>query len=363
MQRSTGLFDQAFMETICDYYDFNEAKQEGKSWYRLENTDSTKGMQTLTDAMQAYLASKGVTVKINSPVLKMIDNKGSIEVTYANAAGGPDIVKTYESVFNSTTMGCLERMDIQDLGLQPDILTGIRALSYDRATKVCIKFNNAWWKMLGNSFAGGVSSTDLPISNVVYPSWTDDGNNILMISYAWAQDATRMTSLIKDYNGQTQVDKDDPLVVLCLKNLAVLWASVPNAPTYEDLSNMYLSHHAWAWANYQWTAGAFALFGPGQFQNLYPAMQQPQCQTPNTKAGLYMCGEATSAHHAWISGALDSAYMSVWQWAGIQGGSQVQDALKKLGFGGGEGAHPAEMDESLLNWSIWSGLQGQKDGT
>ena len=108
MQRSTGLFDQAFMETICDYYDFNEAKQEGKSWYRLENTDSTKGMQTLTNAMQAYLASKGVTVKINSPVLKMIDNKGSIEVTYANAAGGPDIVKTYESVFNSTTMGCLE---------------------------------------------------------------------------------------------------------------------------------------------------------------------------------------------------------------------------------------------------------------
>jgi monoamine oxidase len=362
--RSTGLFDQAFMETICDYYDFDEAKE----WYRLENTDSmsgqpTKGMQALTDAMVVYLASKGVNVTLKSPVLKMVDKKGSIEVTYANANGGPDITKTYESVYNTTTMGCLERMDIQGLNLQSEVLTGIRALSYDRATKVCIKFNSAWWSMLGtkdNPFVGGVSSSDLPISNVVYPSWNDAGSNILMISYAWAQDATRIQSLIKDYNGQTQLNKDDSLVVLCLKNLAELWASVPNAPTYDDLRTMYQSHHAWAWENYQWTAGAFALFGPGQFQNIYPAMQQPQCQTTGSKAGFYMCGEATSAHHAWISGALDSAYMSVWQWAGIQGGESVQDALKTLGFGGGENAHPAEMDEKLLNWSIWAGLHGKK---
>jgi monoamine oxidase len=358
------------METLCDYFDFWEAKDQKKNWYRLDNLDpntktATKGMQTLTDIMQTYLASKGVKVTFNSPVLKLVDNKGSIEVTYANAAGGSDIVKTYESVYNTTTFGCMERMDIQGLGLSDDILTGIRALSYDRATKVCIKFNSPWWNVLGtpkDPFVGGVSSTDLPISNVVYPSWNDAGSNILMISYAWAQDATRMTSLIKDYNGKTQLNKDDPLVVLCLKNLATLWAKVENAPTYEQLRDMYQSHHAWAWANYPWTAGAFALFGPGQFQNLYPLMQQPQCQTLNSKAGLYMCGEATSAHHAWISGALDSAYMSVWQWAGIQGGTDVQNALKQLGFGGGEGAHPAEMEEKLLNWSIWAGLQDEKDG-
>ena len=84
MQRSTGLFDQAFMETICDYYDFYEARK--KPWYRLENTDPTtkmptKGMQALTDAMMSYLASKGVTVTVNSPVLKMEDKHGSIDVT------------------------------------------------------------------------------------------------------------------------------------------------------------------------------------------------------------------------------------------------------------------------------------------
>ena len=262
-------------------------------------------------------------------------------------------------------MGCLGRMDIAGLALSDDVLTGIRALSYDRATKVAIKFSSDWWTPLLNKgaaqpFLGGVSSTDLPNSNVVYPSWQDSGSTILMVSYAWAQDATRLTSLIPDYGDTTQTSRD-PIADLCLRYLAQLWLQVTGAPTYPELQKLYQSHHAFAWANDPNTADAFALFGPGQFSHLYPLMAKPQCRGDGSnKVGFYFAGEATSVHHAWISGALDSAYTTVWQWAGIQDpqssgkNNAVQQAMLDLPFGEGSGKHVAEMDEGLLNWAIWA---------
>ena len=100
----------------------------------------------------------------------------------------------YAAVFNTTTFGCLQSMDILGLGFSPDNLCGICALSYDRATKVAIKFTIPCWRdPISN---GGVSNTDSCISSVVYPSW-DDGPRYcptsayaIIVWYSWAQDAT-----------------------------------------------------------------------------------------------------------------------------------------------------------------------------
>ena len=166
-----------------------------------------------------------------------------------------------------------------------------------------------------------------------------------MVSYSWAQDATRMGSLVPDYT-TAQPKKSDQIVSVCLQNLAKLWASTPNAPSYQDLLDMYVTHHAWAWSHDPWTGGAFALFGPGQFKNLYPAFFQPYC---NGKFNI--CGEATSAHHAWISGALDSAYTTVMTWLCYNNMQAEMATLKASNLGGGVDAHPAEVDETLLHWA------------
>ena len=42
-------------------------------------------------------------------------------------------------------------------------------------------------------------------------------------------------------------------------------------------------------------------------------------------------------------------------------GDAVTQALQDLGFGGGEGEHPLEMDEHLLKWSIWAGENKRKN--
>ncbi|KAI9660582.1 MAG: hypothetical protein M1821_009934 [Bathelium mastoideum] len=344
LDTSTGIFDQAFMETICDWYDFHLAASQ--PWYRIEG-----GMAKLTDAMYNVAIKRGVNISWNSPVTAMQDNGETVGVTYIDQTGQNS--KNYSVVFNTTTFGCLQHMDLQGLQLSKDTLVGIRALSYDRATKIAIKFTNPWWSnLLLNLKAGGVSSSDLPISNVVYPSW-DDGDkaaHTIIVSYSWAQDATRMASLVSS-NGQERTDGEcDPVIELCFANLVKLWWSITE-PKGIDLMQLlrksYIAHHAFSWAHDRYTAGGFALFGPQQFSNMYKQFTQPLCQNK-----LLICGEAISAHHAWISGALDSAYQAVAAWTEGKQDLKSLNILKESPLGGGIGKHPAEVSETLLYWNV-----------
>ncbi|KAK3374262.1 hypothetical protein B0T24DRAFT_679621 [Lasiosphaeria ovina] len=347
---STGLFDQAFTETICDYCDFQAAKNA--TWWRIE-----KGMSLIPETMEEKLLSADwppadvrgdlpatpIKITYNRPVVAMADKGHAVHVTTTNTAGHDRKTEAYDMVFNTTAMAPLQRMDIEGLKLPDNVLTAIRMLSYDRATKVAIKFKSPWWKIFGC-----VSSTDLPMSNVVYPSWDDgpDAPAVLMVSYSWAQDATRMGALVPPYGpGQTQPHIDEPVVATCLAGLVKLFAGRKETPhiTLEFLRSQYVTHHAYAWSHDPLTGGAFALFGPGQFKNVYP-------QFMHLFAGgkFALSGEALSAHHAWISGAIDSAYCSVVAWFMAAHLLREESLVKDSPLGGGPGLHPAELDEGLL---------------
>lgn len=319
-------------------------------------------MSVITDTMKDKLASTAwpkpgfpsVKPILKSPVVAMAvnDDENTIKVTRRDGETGKDITKDYEMVFNTTAMAPLQRMDLQGLDLPKEILTGIRALSYDRATKVAIKFKTRWWKGFykNTGLFGGVSSSDLPISNVVYPSWNDgdDTAAVLMVSYSWAQDATRMGALVPEYKkGEREPKKEDEIVRVCLENLVKLWSNEENPPSLEFLNEQYITHHAWAWSHDPYTGGAFALFGPGQFSHLYPPFQKLLCGRR-----LSICGEAVSAHHAWISGALDSAYVSVWQWLVDRAHLGRLDDLKASSFGPGKGKDAEELDVTLDIWAV-----------
>ena len=299
--------------------------------------------------------SAAINVKTRSPVVALSHDK-EMEKIKVTVAGQPPV--KYDMVFNTTAMGPLQRMDLQGLELPEKVLTGIRSLSYDRATKVAIRFSKQWWNPDSTKIYGGISSSDLPISNVVYPSWNDGEDNpaVLMVSYSWAQDATRMASLVPDYT-IVQPNINDPIVTLCLQDLVKLWQYQPNPPTFEDLHCMYETHHAWAWSHDPWTGGAFALFGPGQFKNVYPHFLELFC---NDK--FAMCGEALSAHHAWITGALDSAYIRMCQFLIAHGRSGDFEKLRESIFGGGKGEHAEEMDQALVLRTVAMGEGGGPPG-
>jgi monoamine oxidase len=353
------LFDQSITETLIDYADFQAAKDS--KWWRVDG-----GMQRVAEAMQSHLlstdwpepGSRAIKVTTGSPVTALSHDKQAKKMS-VTVAGGQAV--EYDMVFNTTAMGPLQRMDLHGLGLPDRILTGIRSLSYDRATKVVIRFTKPWWCAAPRpKIYGGVSQTDLPISNVVYPSWNDgpDHPAVLMVSYSWAQDATRMASLVRDYT-VVAPEKDDPIVTLCLQNLAMLWKDrIKSADLFKDLSDMYMTHHAWAWENDPYTGGAFALFGPGQFKNLYPNFLRLQCD-----GRFAMCGEALSAHHAWIAGAFDSVYIKMYQF--LVANRRIKDIAKLYSstwFGAGKDAHSEEMDEFLMKHIVALEFPTRQDG-
>lgn len=324
-------------------------------------------MQKLTDALFNVVTAKGATYTPNTPVIAMTNNAETdqIDITYTDIATGKPAPtpKSYDVVFNTTSFGCLAQMDLQGLGLDAWPFTGIRALSYDRATKVAIKFRRPWWinqLTKKNGPPGGVSSSDLPISNVIYPSWNDgpDAAHVIIVSYSWAQDATRLSSRIAQ-NGQEQSGPQglkDPLITLLLQNLQSIWADTDAKITVEYLQGLYLAHHSYAWAHDPYTADAFALFGPGQFSQMYGQFLKPYC---NNK--LWICGEATSVHHAWISGAFDAAAMAVNGWAHANGDVETKERLKASPLAGGEGRVPPEMDETTLYWNVELAQQREKE--
>ncbi|KAF5550722.1 amino acid oxidase [Fusarium mexicanum] len=364
---STGLFDQSIIESVCDYSDFQATT--GKLWYRIDG-----GMSVVTDKMNEYIEDpksvphSPISLKVTkeSPVVAMSENlaEKKIELTVSSKEGLK--TESYDMVFNTTAMGPLQRMDISGLvkgfgpeRIQKKILTGIRALSYDRACKVAIKFKTRWWKGMYKGLKpnyGGVSASDLSISNVVYPSW-DDGDKpaVLIVSYTWAQDATRMGALIPDYSKQ-KPSLNDTVATQCIENLAKLWAKKDPTITTEFLRNQYVTHHAHAWAHDVYTGGAFALFGPGQFKYVYPEFQTLLCD-----GKFAICGEALSAHHAWISGALDSGYITMLRWLRKCKQKAKATALEESWFGNGQGEHVEEFDEQLMQWSIKLGSEIAKN--
>ena len=52
--------------------------------------------------------------------------------------------------------------------------------------------------------------------------------------------------------------------------------------------------------------GAFAFFGPGKFANAYASLNAPA-----GNGNIVFAGEALSVRHAWVEGALDSAWKGV----------------------------------------------------
>ena len=70
--------------------------------------------------------------------------------------------RKYEAVFNTTTLACLQRIDLTGLELLYEQKDAIRSLHYDTASKVGMKFKTNWWMKYG-IVRGGLGKTDMPL--------------------------------------------------------------------------------------------------------------------------------------------------------------------------------------------------------
>ena len=268
--------------------------------------------------------------------------------------------KNYSQVICTVPPGCLAAIEIPTDDLSYMKRVAIRALNYDTSTKIALKFKTRWWedpKVMpgGRTIKGGISSTDLPIRTCVYPSYGFDVKDeplpgVLLASYTWAQDAQPLGGLAQGSApapapGSTA---DALLLELTLQNLSALHGvSVAQMGPLE-------AHFAWNWHADPLARGAFALFGPGQFGpggagsgSLFASMK-----APGAGGRLHIAGEATSAHHAWVLGALNSAWRAVYNALGVRGPGEGAKKRRELARLWGI---PDEEDlESLIKLAVLS---------
>ncbi|KAM0343745.1 hypothetical protein ACHAPU_008171 [Fusarium lateritium] len=241
--------------------------------------------------------------------------------------------REYFAIFNSTTLAALQRMELRDAGLSWGTKQAIRALGYGSSSKVGMKFRTAWWqKEPFNIKQGGVSRTDLPLRVCVYPSYNIEANEgdkwdpekpaVLLCSYTWGQDAQRIGSLCS----RDTPNNEEELKRLIIHDLARLHArkEYPFKKLVKFLDEQYVDHHGYDWYRDQHMSGAFAYFGPGQFSNMWQEIIKP-----NSFGQLYLVGEASSSHHAWIVGALESVIRAVYvMFQGLQNGDKDFEAYR-----------------------------------
>ncbi|KAI9045910.1 flavin monoamine oxidase family protein [Aspergillus affinis] len=294
----TGQYDRAFTESVLDDLTFNFSDERPTNWYCIKG-----GTSIITNKMADRIHHKPA---LNTHVTSIEYDPHSTSKTMKVKAlvNGTPETKTYDAVFATTTLPCMQRMELSRAGLSRAQVDAIRCLKYEASVKIAIEFETPWWITLCNVTRGGYAATDLPLRTCIYPSYVTEDTKLatLLCSYTWNKDAQRMGSLMNDPNKLKEV---------LVHDLALLHYQSANL-SYEDMKSeimrQFKAIHAYDWSQDPNTSGAFAMFGPGQFANYYPELVKPAAD-----GRLFLAGEACSAHHGWIAGSLDSAYMALSQ--------------------------------------------------
>ena len=325
----TNWYDQAHSETVLESLDFNYGSTSPTNWFCIEG-----GAQQLAFIMATKLQNQN-SISFGSQITGIdISTPSAAKVQLDSQWQG-----SYAGIFNSTTMGCMQQMDLTNAGLTYGQKQAIRSLGYGASAKVGMQFSEPWWITTFTINQGGLGHSDLPTRTTVYPSYNlkDDPTKpaVLLCSYEWQQDAQRISTLISsssDYD--TAKAEEAALKELVLRDLALLHAKQPDTmmsadEVYSLIAPLYIDHYAHDWYHDPATFGAFAFFRPQQFGSMWPSIIAPS-------PGLVMIGEHASNHHAWVVGALESAVHGVHGWLSqntdtVAGAQAAMEAMEGWG--------------------------------
>ena len=285
----TGHFDVDLTEIVLEDWLFDTGADY--TWATIDG-----GMSRLITSMEALLTNP---THYSQRVTAISQTAPNSSVTITTSGG---TTRAYDHVINTVPLGAMQAMDMSTLNLGYAKESAIRMINYDNSMKIGVKFKSRWWQSLPNPIFGGQSNSDLPIRTCVYPSYginTSNAAAVMIASYTWGQDAARLSSYLSSVANPTSSTAD--LLSITLSSLALL-----NNVSESFLRDQYVDHFAHSWYSGEYSVGAFPEFGPGQFAELMPKLM-----TPASGGKVHFGGDALSAGHAWIVGALNAALRSV----------------------------------------------------
>jgi monoamine oxidase len=154
---------------------------------------------------EAFGRELGPLIRYNAKVTDIHQDAQGVTATYEDT-GRPGSKLTARAGWCLCTIPLPILAQIP-MNVGPAMASAIAAVPYASAVKVGLQFKRRFWEEDEHIY-GGITYTDLPISNIGYPStgYHSSGKGVLLGAYIWGLDAMEFTAMTPDERVQKAVD-------------------------------------------------------------------------------------------------------------------------------------------------------------
>ena len=228
---------------------------------------------------KAFARELGQTIRYRAKVLEIQQDEHGVRVAFEDTAAPG-------SRHSASADWCVCTIPLSILGQIPmnvgqPMADAIAAVPYASAIKIGLQFKRRFWEQDDHIY-GGISYTDLPISNISYPAtgYHSPGKGVLLGAYLWGPDAMKMTSMTPAQRIRQAVEQGSQIH--------------PQYPAEFD------NGMAVAWHRAPHTMGCFGMWTEQAREQHYDNL----CAFDNR---IVLAGEHASFLPAWQEGAVTSA--------------------------------------------------------
>lgn len=162
----------------------------------------------------------------------------------------------------------------------------IKSINYAQAGKIGLQFKNRFWEN-NDRILGGITTTNLDISQIWYPSHDFYGKKGVLVGY---------------YNFGTNASKYGDYS-LAKREAEALAQGSKIHPEYKQ---EFESSFSLNWHKIKYSEGAWASYSTSDLTNYYPVLNEPEGR-------VYLSGEHLSHITGWMAGSFESARLVVSQ--------------------------------------------------
>ena len=232
------------------------------------------GMDMIARAMAANL---GDLVSYNKKITSISQDENGVSVTYEDRAnGGAEATTTADYCVCTIPFSVLSQIDHDFSGPLSDV---IDTMSYATSIKVGLEFKRRFWEEDEHIY-GGTTYTDLPISQISYPSndYLSKQPGVVLGAYSWGATAYQYSSMTPDERIRRTVEFGSQI--------------------HPQMQEEFKAGVAVAWHRVPWTLGCY-----GNWQD-----KEAQYQDGVAMDRRIVCaGEHLSYLPAWMEGAVLSS--------------------------------------------------------
>ena len=255
---------------------YSGAVTTSELWYQTPMFQPVGGM----DRLPAALAARVRNLKLGAEVVAIEQPEGRVRVRYRDASGFHQTEAQY--AICTLPLSILRNLAID---VAPNTRAAVAQVEYMSVGKMGLQFKRRFWEE-DESIYSGVTTTDMDITQIVYPSYGYHSQKGVLIGYY-------QNSKI-DHSFAIKMGKRTPADRLTV-------ALDQGSRIHPQYHQEFETGFSVAWENVKYSSGGWALWTDETRKSAtYRALCRPD-------RGLYFAGDHVSYTTSWMQGALQSA--------------------------------------------------------